>query len=122
RFGFYPSMIDKSLNSQKAFSSSLTIALSSELRYWRRVWNYAAECGRLRPGIDRDDTLRWILYLQTTMTVNSTVIVRSSMDLRKFAKSFVVTALLLDSDEVSTPPPAAAGTHKSASRRTKKAL
>ncbi len=67
--------------------------LESNMAYWEPILASAEESGDLRPGLDHSEIMKWLLALEF-MFMERTEIFQTLEDVRHYAKTFVLPALV----------------------------
>ncbi len=67
--------------------------LQSNMEYWEPILAAAEQTGELREGLDHQDIMRWLLALEF-MFMERTEIFETLEDVSRYAKTFVVPALV----------------------------
>jgi AcrR family transcriptional regulator len=84
------------------------LRISGEL--WRPVLDAARERGELAAGIDLDDLIQWIMYLQLVLLAGRQMLGATDTDQERQLRSFFVPALVAGDRtiDLGAPPPAPA--------------
>lgn len=77
-------------------ASNDPLVLGSNMEYWKPILVQAEQSGELKEGLDHSEVIRWLLALEF-MFMERTEIFQTIDDVRHYATTFVVPALVSDS-------------------------